>query len=158
MSELLLIEAGGVRCALPVESVVETLRPFAVQALSALPPYVLGAMRIRGTLTPVVDLGLILTGEVGPNPRRLVLVRVDGVTGSSGCERRIALAVNTVQSVTSMDEVAWSELPPLLGGAAGCVVRSLGERDGKLLATLEAGRAISAELWKTFESQAEASQ
>ncbi|MFN7145167.1 MAG: chemotaxis protein CheW [Myxococcota bacterium] len=87
---LLEVRAGGIRCALPLEFVSETMRPLLITPVAGLPAWVLGLSRIRGVPTPVVDFG-VLIGGVPSVPRRLVTVR-----GSLGA---LALGVDRVRGV-----------------------------------------------------------
>ena len=135
-------QAGRLHCAIPIGAVEETSRPGALSSLSGVPPFVLGTTRLRGTVTPVVDLGLVLTGKVSSKPSRLVSLRV-GVG-----RRRVALAVDSVQGVLELELPETQTLPPLLAKAAHGLVRSLGEHDEELLAVLQGGNVLSPELWK----------
>ena len=144
MREFLVFRAGGLRCALPIGVVEEILRPSTITSLSGVPPYVLGTARIRGTTTPLVDLGQVLTGERVHEPRRLVSLRLD-----SG-ERRVALAVDAVQGVLPLD-LEIQALPPLLSGAAAGLVRSSAELDEDL-AVMNGGKVLPAELWLQREA------
>jgi len=47
-------------CALPLEAVIETMRPLPIDALGAMPPFVLGVSVIRGAPVVVVDAGLLV--------------------------------------------------------------------------------------------------
>lgn len=101
---LLEVRAGGVRCALPLDLVRETMRPLPLTPLGDQPAWVLGLSRIRGVPTPVVHLGGLIGGRVAA-PTRLVTVRgrlgavalgVDGVRGvwvlgATGGEKRPVL-------------------------------------------------------------------
>jgi purine-binding chemotaxis protein CheW len=59
-----MFRVGSLLCALPLDDVVETMRPLPVKPLAGTPPYVRGVTVVRGVPVPVVDLAVLL-GE-GP--------------------------------------------------------------------------------------------
>lgn len=132
----LLCRAGARLCALPIEQVLETMRPLTIEPLAAsdaaaagLP--LLGLARVRGQSVPVVDLAALL--EQVPRPaERFVLLRVDG--------RCVALAVGAVLGVRALTLA--ETLPPLLGTVARRSVEALAWLDDQLLLTLDAARLL----------------
>src|SRR5215468_8425951 len=99
---VLAVRAGARMLALPIESVVETMRPLPVEPLAGAPSFVLGLAVIRGAAIPVVDVA-------GETPGRFVTLRLGA--------RRIALAVEAVLGLAALEPATLSGLPPLLDGA-----------------------------------------
>lgn len=138
-SRYLLCRAGARLCALPVEQVLETMRPLPIEPLAAtdavaagLP--LLGLARVRGGSVPVVDLAALLE-QPAQAVERFVLLRV--------AERRVALAVGAVLGVRTLAPA--EALPPLLGTAAQGSVEALSWLDDQLLLRLDAARLVPAE-------------
>lgn len=123
-------------CALPLEHVVEVMRPQPIEPFERAPRFVLGVSVIRGVPLPVVDAGeLLLSSPIslqGPKARFLSL-RV----GTSG----VALAVSGVVGVSEVALADLAPLPSLLAGESTLVHR-LGTLDGQLLRVLESARLI----------------
>ena len=65
MSELkaVVVQCGNEEYAIPVESVVSIERLEQVNPIPHLPDYMLGLMRIRGELVPIMDFEQILYGR-----------------------------------------------------------------------------------------------
>lgn len=129
----LVFRANGHFCALPLQHVIETLRPLPITPLAGAPHYVLGLSVIRGLPVPVVDAARLL-GAAKSAPSRLISV----VTG----ERRIALAVDSVLGVRRLDPQSQHIVPPLLLEAGDGVVESLGLLDAELMLVLESARLL----------------
>ena len=144
----LLCRAGNVLCALPIDSVVETMRPMPLDALPGAPHFVAGVSVVRGSPMPVVFVGRLFAREE-KHPRRLVTVR-------SG-ERHVGLAFDDVVGVRALDPDMMRRLPPLLRDAGQEAIAELGTLDGDLLVTLEAARAVRPEIFELIESGAAAS-
>ncbi|HMN85427.1 MAG TPA: chemotaxis protein CheW [Bauldia sp.] len=121
-------------CALPIEAVVETLRPLPVERVAGAPDFVLGLSVIRGEPTAVVDLSLLLSGH-GGTPRRFVVVRAG--------ERRVAIAVDDVDGIRRLDRDRLATLPPLLREAAADRIALVGSLDADLLVTLDGARLVT---------------
>ena len=126
----LLCRAGARLCALPIETIVETMRRLPIEPLARAQPFVLGMSVVRGAPVPVVDVAALL-GERAANPERLVTLRVG--------ERMVALALN---EVLGLREIAGAAVPPLLQDAAGEVVAAIGALDAELLLVLNTARSI----------------
>lgn len=93
-----------------------------------------GLALIRGESVPVIDAGMLLTGQACDGARFVVL-RV--------AERRVALAVDEVLGARQIEADELERLPPLLSGAAE-MVRAMAVLDGRLVDVLESGRLIEA--------------
>jgi purine-binding chemotaxis protein CheW len=128
----------GAVCALPLERVVETMRPLAVESLSGAPSFVRGLAIVRGAPVPVVDAAALL-GAADGCPRRFVIVRA-GI-------RRVALAVDEVVGVRALPWEQLDRLPSLLRDAAADVVARIGTLDDELLLVMESTRLIPDGAW-----------
>jgi len=125
-------------CALPLEHVIETLRPLPVEPVAGAPAFVRGLSVIRGMPLPVVDAARLF-GDEDAQPERFVTL----VAGT----RRIALAVDSVLGVRSISRDALHALPPLLHEAGDDVIASIGLLDAELLLVLRSARLLPAELF-----------
>jgi purine-binding chemotaxis protein CheW len=138
---MLVISAGGRQCALPIEHVVETMRPLPLEPVgvhgASAAPHVMGVSIIRGEPLPVLDLGALLSADA-PQARatsqRYVTIRVGA--------RRVALAVTAVHGVREVDATNLHEAPPLLRDRLSATVTSLGALDRELVAVLDAARLL----------------
>lgn len=124
-------------CALPLEAVIETMRPLPIEAMKGAPPAVLGMAIVRGAPVPVVD-GRRLFGASGHAALRWVTVRAG--------PRVVALAVDDVIGVRTIDRAALAELPPLVRDAADGAVQAIGAADAELMLLLETARLVPDEL------------
>ena len=140
----LLIRARSLLCALPVQHVVETLRPLAVEPLSGAPPFVRGIAVIRGEAVPVVDLGSLLGIREESNPTRFVTLRLG--------RRSVALAVEAVLGVRVLEAGVARAVPPLLRDVEDEGLAAVGILDEQLLLVLRAARLVPDALWDTLAS------
>lgn len=115
---------------LPLDGIVEIMRPLPVAPLAGVPTYVQGMAVLRGEATPVLDLAALLEGEPAHVPGRFVLARAG--------TRRVALAVTDVHGVRR-DLPATHALPPLARGAAAAL-EGVGALDQQLMLVLAAAR------------------
>ena len=132
---MLVVTGAGHRVGVPLANVRETMRPLPIEPLRDAPPFALGLAVIRGVSVPVVDLGALL-GRVGPalGFSRFVTLAVG--------ERLVALAVDRVETVATVDGSELAAMPPLLAQAAGGVVEAVGLHDAALLLVLQASRIL----------------
>ncbi|TAK22090.1 MAG: chemotaxis protein CheW [Chloroflexota bacterium] len=144
----LLCRVRGALCALPLEHVVETMRPLPVEPLAGTPPFVRGVSIIRGVPLPVVDAALLVNAQ-HDDPARFVTLRVGG--------RQVALAVNEVVGVRAIKPEGFHDLPPLLREVAADVITSIGALDHELLLTLQSARLVPDSVWATVEAVGSAS-
>jgi purine-binding chemotaxis protein CheW len=143
----LLCRIGTRLCALPLSSVVETLRPLPVEPVAGAPDFVLGLSVVRGGPVPIVDAGMLLAGEAG-RPCRVVIVKAG--------TRRVGLAVDAVVGLRQL-ESRLEELPPLLRGESGGRVTAVAALDAELLLVLQAMRLVPEEALAALEAKAAAS-
>ncbi len=142
---LLLCRAGGIRCALPVQHVVETMRPLPLEALPDVPEFIAGISIVRGTPLPVVMMRTLMGEPEGP-PGRFVVVRAGA--------RRVVLAVDEVSGFHRADRQELRDLPPLLAFASARAVGQIMTLDGALLVVLETVGMVSDDVLKALASVA----
>jgi purine-binding chemotaxis protein CheW len=130
-------------CALPLECVLETMRPLPIEPLSGAPQFVRGLAIIRGEPVPVVDTARLL-GTEETRPARFVAVKAGA--------RRVALAVDSVLGVRSIPAGSLQELPSLLGDAAADIVSAIGILDAELLLVLHSARLVPEEVWARLDA------
>ncbi|MBS2023811.1 MAG: chemotaxis protein CheW [Deltaproteobacteria bacterium] len=143
----LVVASGARACAIPLSHVLETLRPLPVEALAGAPGFLRGLSVIRGKPTPVLDLRALLEEEPG-TPTRFVTLRLS--------ERTLALAVDSVLGVRTLDRATLATLPPLLRDASQRMVEAVGTLDARLLLVLKTGWLLPPEVLNAL-SRAEGS-
>lgn len=141
---MLLVRSRSYLCAIPMEHIVETMRPLPVEPIDGIPKFVLGLSIIRGLPLPVIDLGALVGGGAGDSSDRVVTVRV--------ADRKVALAVEGVIGLVRLDVARLQSLPPLLKEASADVINAIGTLDSQLLIVLNTGRIVPQELWQAIES------
>lgn len=134
----LVVRCGSTRCALPAQSVVETMRPMPIEPLAGAPAGVRGVSRVRGEPVPVVDLGAAFASPVEARDR-LVLVRAGA--------RHVGVLVDDVEGVRRFAASQQSTLPPLLSHASGWGASGLAVVDQGLMVTLSAARLVPDGTW-----------
>lgn len=144
----LLVRVGTWICALPVQLVVETMRPQPILPVSSDLPFVRGVSRVRGALLPVLDLALLLGVPVFEPARRFITVRSD--------TQKLCLMTGEVVRVTALDEELLQETPQLLRAALPAQVERLGTLDGAAVATLSTARLLPEEAWRSLASERDA--
>ncbi len=127
-------------CALPLEQVVEIMRPLPVEPLAAAPPFVRGLSIIRGTPVPVVgtpvpvvDVALLL-GAPRNRSTRYVTIRAGA--------RHVAIEVGEVLGVRVLPLEKLQAVPPLFREATADVVSAIGAADDQLLLVLRSARLV----------------
>jgi purine-binding chemotaxis protein CheW len=141
----LVCRVGARCCALPLDQVVETMRPLPVEALPDAPPFVRGMSMIRGVPVPVVDAGALLQAVDPPPPTRFIAMRVG--------RRQVALAVGEVLGVRDVPAASLRALPPLLSEAGGGVVAAVGTLDSMFLVVLQSARLVPDATWGLLEGR-----
>lgn len=142
---VLIVRTGTRRCALRASHVVEIMRPLPLEPFAHSQGFVLGLSVIRGVPVPVVDLaGLLGGGIAGGESRvsRFVSLRVD--------KRCVALAVEEVLDLRTLDASRLDDLPPLLAGQSGAM-EAIGILDDQLLLLLGTARMIPEAAWAELE-------
>jgi purine-binding chemotaxis protein CheW len=131
-------------CALPIEHVLETMRPLPIEPLAGAPAFVSGLAIIRGSPVPVVDAARLLGAGEG-RPARFVTLQTGG--------RRVALAVDGVVGVGTIPERSSHDLPPILGDVAAEFVAAIGTLDADLLLVLRAARLVPEGVWEVLDAK-----
>jgi purine-binding chemotaxis protein CheW len=140
----LICRVGARLCALPLEHVVETMRPLPAEPLPGVPGFIRGVSVIRGEATPVVDAAVLLGAEnAHPQPGRLVTVRIG--------DRRVALAVDAVLGVQAIPDESVHDLVPLLKQASTEVISAIGMLDADLLLVLQSAQLVPEPVWALLE-------
>lgn len=144
---LLICRVGTRLCGLPLEHVVETMRPLPVEPLAHLPAFVDGLSLIRGRPTPVLDAQRLLGAEATPEGRgRYVTLRLGA--------RSAALVVDAVVGVRHVDPSQLAELPALLREPRNDLVLALSTLDRELLVVLERSRLLPEATWAALDAEA----
>jgi purine-binding chemotaxis protein CheW len=133
---VVLVRSGNLFCALPLESVIETLRSPPVTAIAGAPGWVNGMAVIRGATVVVIDLGILLgAGSAELKQARVVTLRVGA--------RVVGLAVESIVGVRDFERTMLAEVPPLLLQAHPEVLTAIGLLDGELMLVLDGSRIIA---------------
>jgi purine-binding chemotaxis protein CheW len=146
VAKTLVVRAQAYLCALPLELVVETMRPLPVEPLAGVPPFVRGMSIVRGEPTPVIDLAMLL-GATRELPWRFVTIRVG--------EKQVALSVGAVVGIFDLELRMMDRLPPLLRRASADFVQSISILDEEFLFALRSGWELPAEIWQAMTAQAQ---
>jgi purine-binding chemotaxis protein CheW len=141
-SPSLLCEVGVRLLAVPLECVVETMRPLAVELLPGMPDFILGMSVIRGSVVPVVDVPSVL-GVAGSTPRRFVTISVDG--------RTAALAVDTVLGIQTLDDEMLQAAPALLSAMDHELLSVVGTWGARLLLVLSTAHLVPESVWASLD-------
>lgn len=139
---MVICRVDGRLCALPIESVIETMRPLPVESVTKAPPFLRGISLIRGEPIPVVDAAVLLGAEE-TSPTRLVTLRVG--------DRKVALAVDAVIGIRQISDDALHALPPLFDGDARAAISAIGALDAELMVVMGGARLIPEETWSLLE-------
>jgi purine-binding chemotaxis protein CheW len=139
MTTLLLCRVPARLIGLPIEHVIETMRPLPVERVSGAPHYVTGLSVIRGAPVPVVDTSRLL-GGAGLQPERFVTVRAG--------DRTVALAVGRVLGTRTVSTEWLHDLPPLLRSAGARIVAAMGNLDEQLLLVLRSAHLVPDDTWR----------
>jgi purine-binding chemotaxis protein CheW len=142
----LIVRMKNCVCALPLENVIETMRPLAIEEVAGAPEFLRGVSLIRGIATPVIDLDAML-GRANPGAGRIVTMNCRG--------RQIGLLVEGVMDVRDLGMIAAErEFPALLRSASRECVAKMDCLDGELLVILRKGWRVPEEVWEAIETEA----
>jgi purine-binding chemotaxis protein CheW len=141
----LVARVGQVTCALPIEGVVETMRPLPVEPIGQVPPYIRGVTILRGRATVVIDMAHLLGQTASAEPTRFVVVRAG--------ERRVALAFEEVIDVRAI-RAELGPLPPLLRAVAPEAVTAIGAANSAIVVLLETAHVVPPELLREIGARA----
>ena len=133
-------------CALPLDHVVETMRPLPIEPFLTPLRFVRGLATVRGAQVPVVDTERLFSpheSEDKTEPGRLITIR-------SG-QHVVALTADGVVGVRRIPDESLQELPPLLKDAEADVISSIATLDKELLLILNSARLAPQELWSQLD-------
>lgn len=145
---LLVCRVGAKLCGLPLEGVLETMRPLSTEPLPRTADFVTGVALIRGRPTPVIDARQLLGSPADDAPGRYVTLDLHG-----GGSRVAALAVDAVLGVRDVPRAVLSALPRVLRADDGSPVAAVGTLDAELLLVLEQARVVPEQIWQTLEAK-----
>jgi purine-binding chemotaxis protein CheW len=120
------------------------MRPLPIEALPSAPSFVLGLAMVRGTPTPVLDVGSLVGCAEPRATTRFVTLHLG--------DRSVALAVEAVLGVRTLDGGTLVELPPLLGASSEELALALGRLDDRLLLVLRTAKLVPEEVWQAIPS------
>ncbi|MEO6772903.1 MAG: chemotaxis protein CheW [Kofleriaceae bacterium] len=132
---MLIARVGTLTCAIPVEHVVETMRPLPVEPLGQAAAYVRGIAVIRGAPTLVIDAAALFETTAGAGARFVVI---------RAASRTAALLVDAVSEVRAIARAELQALPPLARAATSDVIAAIGAVDSELVVVLEAAKLVTA--------------
>jgi purine-binding chemotaxis protein CheW len=131
---VLVCRSRGIQIALPLEHVVETMRPLPIEPIGSAPLFVLGLALVRGEPIPVVDAARLIGGTAS-EATRFVTLRAGA--------RSVALAVDAVLVVRALSRAALNALPSLLSEIDEGVISAVGRLDAELLVVLRSAQIVS---------------
>ncbi len=106
----LVFRAGNAELALAVRHIVEVLPRMPLREPTLAPAAVVGLLPFRGTLTPVVDLCLLVSGK--PAARQLGTRIIVVALGAEGARRMVGLMAEDVSElIDSVDTARGLRLP-----------------------------------------------
>jgi purine-binding chemotaxis protein CheW len=118
-------QVDGVTYALPLEQVREVVRMVAVTPLPAAPAWVVGAVNLRGTLVPMIDVRALMSGRPADiDPSQMFVV-----AHASG--QMLALVADEVEDIV---QISPATVQVSEDAESGAVVRGLaGSAEGSLV-------------------------
>ena len=136
---------GTDRYCVPVDQVMQIVRPEGVLKVPRAPSFVSGVINIRGDVIPVVNLkarlgvgaqpGNAVAGGKAASRARIIVIS----TGNRTC----GLAVDEVREIVDVDESQDAAEPPGEREARAQFIRSAAQHDGGLFLILDLQRVIS---------------
>jgi purine-binding chemotaxis protein CheW len=134
---------GALVLALPIEHVVETMRPLPAEPLAGMPPFVAGVAVVRGVATPVIDAARMTGAVSSPAVGRFVAVRVGA--------RRAVVAVDAVLGIRALPIDSFERLLPRAEDAGSEAIEGIGSLDSELLLVLRCAKIVPAVVWDAID-------
>ncbi|MGH7665315.1 MAG: chemotaxis protein CheW [Gemmatimonadaceae bacterium] len=131
--ELLLFRAGSETFAAALGSIDEAVELPGIQPLPGMSPSMLGVFPLRGTMTPLYSPERTLGVRLDPDPV-LALVVEDGA-------RRVAIAVDDVSDVMTLDAAAIGDSPAASGGE---ILLGVARNATEIIAVIDARALVAA--------------
>ncbi|WP_171013660.1 chemotaxis protein CheW [Chitinivorax sp. B] len=144
-ASFLICTSGPHCCALPLQHVVETMRPLPAEALAGMPTFLLGISLIRGMPVPVIDLACLL----GKDSNSSQIARY--ITLRSGVHI-VATAVDTVVGVRHLPVQNLTMLPPLLKETNRQIIAGITVLDEDLLLILQSAYWLPEHVWDALDT------
>jgi purine-binding chemotaxis protein CheW len=141
-STVLMVRVRAWISALPSKFVIEVMRRLPIQPVVGAPSFILGMSIVRGEVTPVISLGLLLGSTERTLPERFVLVQAG--------QRRAVIGVDEVMGVDVIDEKRLDDAPGLLSEVLPRDVTRIGVLDSTVLVMLEGGKLLSDDTWRAL--------
>ncbi|HVP19210.1 MAG TPA: chemotaxis protein CheW [Spirochaetia bacterium] len=131
---------GTGRYCVPVDEVIQILRPDGILPVPKAPPFVAGAITLRGDVIPVVNLTSRLSRDAdsgtSASRARIIIIRA----GSRMC----GLSVDEVREIVDIDETKIQEDPTGALGTHADFILGVAQQGQSLLAILDLPRVLSA--------------
>ncbi len=121
---------GNLRCAVPVQSIDEVLPMVEARRLAGTPEWIVGIARLRGAFVPLLDAASICNGVpiVRTMNARTILLRV----GAAGAGIRLAILVDSVGGLRTVDFDAPGSHPGIVGAGRGALTSIASDSDGDI--------------------------
>jgi chemotaxis signal transduction protein len=132
-AQVIAFRIGGELHACDVQLVEEVVTKRRVHPLPDMPPRLLGVLRLRGELVPVVDVAPLLDLRLEAE-QPAILVTVMG-------DVRVGVAVDAAHEVVTLSPAEYRPAP-LSGGERDQFVAGLARIDGKLVNLLDLGEML----------------
>jgi purine-binding chemotaxis protein CheW len=130
---------AGERFAVLTSIVQELVREPAVADVPLSPPEMIGIFNLRGTPTVALDAARVIGGE-GQNLRENTIVRQALVLRLDGLN--VALAVDEVESVATLDQAVRMPVEYVTGELRSCFLELRDGAAGGLIALLDSDRLV----------------
>jgi purine-binding chemotaxis protein CheW len=137
--------SSGRLCAIPLETVVETMRARPAAPFAHMPSFVTGLALVRGATVPVVDVAALLGGVPAAAAGSPAAIGYFVTLDLSG--RPLALAVDAVLGVRALDDALTADVPPLVADLRADFVSSIRRLDAELLVVLGDIRLMGESAW-----------
>ncbi len=139
----LLCRSGSRLYALPIEHVIETMRPLSTTGLADMPAFMLGLSIIRGATTPVVHVAHLLGEPLNTPITRFVTIKLG--------PRVVAFAVGEVIGVRLLATELMTEIPLLLQSVDSQQIAAISILDAELLVILQSTRVVPHAVWSMLD-------
>jgi purine-binding chemotaxis protein CheW len=128
---------GDVCLALDIDQIQEIMRDVRITRVPYAPTEVSGVINLRGEVTTIIDLRLVLALPPAPSllGRRTLIVRSQGES--------IGLIVDRVADITAVDAAELVPPPPNVGRVDGEFIRGVYPRDSEIIVVLDLDHVLS---------------
>jgi purine-binding chemotaxis protein CheW len=128
---------GDVCLALDIDQIQEIMRDVRITRVPYAPTEVSGVINLRGEVSTVIDLRLVLGLPPAPSAlgRRTLIVRSKGES--------IGLIVDRVADITTIDAAELVPAPPNVGRVDGEFIRGVFPRESEIIVVLDLEHVLS---------------